>query len=355
MISVVIDGLQFFHTTRSAVTVSMDTVANVLSMEISDRWAQGNLQRQIKPYDPCQVFIGANKIIDGYIDKVTPRITPTENTITLSARDKTGDLVDCAAVHSVGQWNGLTLDKIIKDICQPFGINVTVATDVGAPIPYFRLDQSMTAFEAINKLCSLRSILPLADDKGGIILTLASDDVINYQLIQGFNIIEGTATYDGSERFSEYIIKGQALTSEGLTGEISFSGVGKVTDLNVPRYRPTVIVESAPVNNGTCQQIAKWELAKRRGKSQNFKIKIKGLLQDDGSLWPINKQVFLSSNYLGVNANMLIAAIDYSSDNSGDFTTFTLTPKEAYTIIPDLTLEKPKNQNSLLGSQFLDA
>lgn len=355
MISVIIDGLQFFHAKRCAVTVSMDTLSNILNLEISDRWAAGNLTRQISPFDPCQVYIGNNKIIDGYIDKVSPRLSPSQNSINISARDKSGDLVDCAALHGVGQWNGLKLDKIIKEICAPFKINVTVETDVGDAIPYFRLDQSMTAFEAISKLCSLRSILAIADDKGGILLTRASDVTLTEQLIEGVNIIEGSADFDGAQRFSEYLIKGQALTSEGLTGEVAFSGQATVKDLNVPRYRPTVIVESAPVDNGTCQKIAKWELAKRRGKSRNFKIKIRGLLRADGSLWPLNRQIFINSQYLGVYDKLLIAGVEYVSDGTGDYTTFTLTPKDAYTVIPDLTLEKPKDQNSLLGNQYIDA
>lgn len=354
MISVVINGQRFFHVSSCTVTTSMDTVCNVFNMTISDRWTQAKVVPMINPNDPCQVFIGENRIIDGFIDKVNPQFTSSSNSINISGRDKTADLIDCSVVHDLGQWNGLKLDRIIKDICKPFNINVLIQTDIGAAISYFQIEQGMSAFDAIEKLCSLKAVLAISDDKGNIVITRAGDEKIKYILEEGINIEAASANYDGSKRFSSYNVKGQALPTGFVPGNDAFSGSATVVDKNVPRYRPLVILESAPVNSGTCQTVAKWELAKRRGQSRNFKVTKKGLLQDDLSLWPLNKKIHLTSPRLGVDDDLLIAGVEYHTETSGEFVVFTLTPQEAYDVVPDLTLEKPKGTPSLFGNDYIN-
>jgi prophage tail gpP-like protein len=353
MIIVLIGGLQFFHDKSCRIFRSMDTVCGTFELNISDRWAAANLMRQILPNDPCQIYIDSNKVIDGYIDSVKPQLLETGNLINISGRDKTGDLVDCAVVHKTGEWNGLKLDRIIKEICAPFKIEVTVdkEIDVGDAIPFFRIEQGMTAFEAIEKLCSLRGFMAVANSSGGIVITRASDDVIGYQFVEGVNIIEASANYDASQRFSTYTVTSQAQTMEGLFGAVAFSSSATVTDNNITRYRPTVIVEGSPINTKTCQQMAKWQLAKHIGKSRSFQVRKQGLLQDDGSLWPINKNVHLRSSYLGIDEQFLITSVENKVDDQGESTMLTLVPKDAYLIIPELKLEKQKEtSNSLFGN-----
>lgn len=54
--------------------------------------------------------------------------------------DKFGDLVDSLVIYSVGEWNGLKVDKIISEICKFFKIIVMIEIDVGFLIFYFRFD-----------------------------------------------------------------------------------------------------------------------------------------------------------------------------------------------------------------------
>nr|WP_249942232.1 hypothetical protein [Escherichia coli] len=43
--------------------------------------------------------INGQTVISGWLDQVNQSISATRYQITISGRDKTGDLVDCSAVH----------------------------------------------------------------------------------------------------------------------------------------------------------------------------------------------------------------------------------------------------------------
>lgn len=339
MITIKINGVQFGGWKTAKLTRSMDAICRVVDLTVSDRWTASQVAIQIKPNDRFEGFIKENKVLDGFIDKVSPSFNSTGHSITIQARDRSADLVDCSAEHATGEWINLKIDRIAKDICNKFSINLTVNADVGAPLPFFRIEQGTKAFEALQKICSLRGVMPISDDNGGIVLTRAATEKIKSQLIEGINIEEGSASYDVTERYSKYVVKAQADDTENIFESGGFDISGTVTDDNVKRYRPIVIVEGAPIDSGVCQTVAKWELAKARGKSRNYTIKLKNLVQDSGELWPINKLIHLKSQRLIVNDDLLISNVVNTSDETGDFTELTLVPKEAYVVIPELKLE----------------
>lgn len=339
MITIKINGKKLGGWKTAKLTRSMDSICRVIDLTVSDRWAINKMDSQIKPNDTFQGFIGDIKVLDGYIDRISPSFNKDGESITIQARDKSADLIDCSAEHRTGEWIGLKIDRIAKDICAKFNVKLTVNADIGAALPFFRIEQGMKAFEAIQKICSLRGVMPISDDNGGIILTQASNEKIKSQLIEGTNIKEGSAVYDATERYSKYTVKAQADDTQNIFESGGFDISGTVTDDNITRYRPIVIVEGAPINAGTCQTVAKWQLAKARGKSRTYTIKIKDLLQESGELWPINKLVHLKSPRLIVDEDLLISNVISTVDDSGQFTELTLVPKASYVVIPELKLE----------------
>ena len=45
----------------------------------------------------CEVYIGRDLVLTGYVDRVTPSISPGQHDVTISGRGKCQDLVDCSA------------------------------------------------------------------------------------------------------------------------------------------------------------------------------------------------------------------------------------------------------------------
>ncbi|EDT6434631.1 phage tail protein, partial [Salmonella enterica subsp. enterica] len=66
----------------------------------------------IAPGLPLKLQINGVTVITGYLDTVKHKITATSNKISITGRDKTGDLVDCSAVFKGSQWHNRTLEQI---------------------------------------------------------------------------------------------------------------------------------------------------------------------------------------------------------------------------------------------------
>ncbi len=68
----------------------------------------------VKAGDPCEVMIGEDKVVTGYIDSWNPAINKTQHQIRVSGRGKCQDLVDCSANwenNVISQSNALQIAK----------------------------------------------------------------------------------------------------------------------------------------------------------------------------------------------------------------------------------------------------
>ncbi len=192
----------------------------------------------------------------------------------MRGRDKAGDLYDCSTIEGTGEYKNLKVEAIVTRICAPFGINVSTNVDTGEVIPTFNIEQGMSAFEAIQKVCSMRACLAISDGRGGIQITRSGTSRAGGQLIEGNNILAATASYDVSERFSEYICKGQKQGDDNLSTDAYTMNVANIEDANMKRYRPLVIVADGEATKKDCETRAKWEANVRRGRSDNSTLKL---------------------------------------------------------------------------------
>ena len=92
----------------------------------------------------------------------------------VSGRSKTSDLVDCSAIYKTGQWTNVTLDRVARDICAPFGIDVVVECDLVMPFPRVAIEQGRPVFELFDRLAKQRGILLTTNEKG-LVPTQASE------------------------------------------------------------------------------------------------------------------------------------------------------------------------------------
>lgn len=118
--------------------------------------------------------INGQTVISGWLDQVSQRISATRHQISISGRDKTGDLVDCAAIHPGSQWRNRTLAQIAADLCAPFGIAVRwqVNDDTAArPFSSFTLENSETVADALTRSARHRGVLVTSNADGDLVFT----------------------------------------------------------------------------------------------------------------------------------------------------------------------------------------
>ncbi len=311
---------------------SIEQISGTFELTVSDKWPGIDSTREIKTGHACEVLINSSTVINGYVDDVTPSFGTSDHTISVSGRDKTGDLVDCSAVYKTGEWSDRNILQIAKDLCDPFGITVSSNVDYGAVFKKWSIQESETVYECIERAARIRGLLLVSDGSGGLLITRASSDRIETGLIEGENLLSGSRTFTWRDRFSKYTIKSQNAGFDDSTPDQNSGPRGEAVDNTVNRYRPLIIIAEDQGDTAKLNDRAKWEKNVRAGKSSRINVSVQGWSHKAG-LWEPNKMVRITSDKLTVDKDMLIVSVGYSLDRSGSITNLALCDREAFDLI----------------------
>lgn len=320
-IELIVDGRSYRGWTRVSVTRAMDAAAGAFSLSFTDQDPETASSYFVTPGAECVVKLDGETIITGYIDQVSADYGPDSHSLNAQGRDKTADMIDCSAVHDPDEWRNVTVLQLAQILCQPFGIPVTAAVDVGAKFATVKLQQGETAFEALERHCRMRKLLLTPDGRGGLVITRTGRTRAAVALVQGQNILRASGKLDNSQRFSQYIAKSQAGYTEDTDGEDEAHIVGKATDPGVTRYRPKVIIADGGDDSASAIDRAVWECNTNIGKATSCAITVQGWRQTPGgALWLPNTLVSIQSPFLRMSGLMLIRQVTFNRDLSGGTT-----------------------------------
>ena len=87
-------------TTR--VTRGCERVPSDFDIALTERYPGQISEVAIKPGDPCQVSIGGDLVITGYVDRLQPSVAPGQHALRIQGRSKCCGLVDCSAGIDTG-------------------------------------------------------------------------------------------------------------------------------------------------------------------------------------------------------------------------------------------------------------
>lgn len=282
------------------------------------------------------------QLMEGYIDTRTTQSTGSGVSISISGRDKTADLVDCAAVVTSSTWTSATVKKICDDILKPFGLicfDYSGATD---PLIDFTPQADETAYRIIEKACRSKGILALTDSWGNLVLMNGDGKTrARENLERGVNLIECNENHDIKDRFSKYIVKGSA-TATG-TGWNAGSSTLQATSLDtqIDRYRPTIIHSESKPTSASIQRRAAWEAQVRAGRSKTYECKVQGWIQgtiettSEFRPWEINQSIHLKDDALSVDSDFIITGVNFTRDDGGEVTVLSLKHPDTYKPDPD--------------------
>jgi len=308
----------------------MEQASGRFALTLTERWSGQDEPWPIDPGDRCALSIDGTVVITGYVDDDLPRYDERDHRISVNGRDAAGDLVDCSAANTPGRWENQTLLQIATVICKPFGIPVTVAagTDTGARFRTFSLQPGETAFDAIERLCRYRGVLPMSDSLGGLVITGPGTARVPVRLVQGENILRAAAVRSHRERYNTYIVKGMDIGfGDAGTPEQNASPMGSAADPGVIRHRPLILISESAGDTAALRKRALWEAAVRRGRSTRAAVAVQGW-SHPGGLWRPNTLVRVTSEWLRIDGDMLIAAVLLSKGDSGTLAELELCPPE---------------------------
>lgn len=317
------------------VTAGILRAARDFSLTVSERFPGQNQPLRITPGMACQILIGNDAVVTGYVDLVNIAHNATDHQITVAGRSKTQDLIDCGVAPPWTNISNQTIVQMANALAEPYGVDIVdrlgSETDV---IPDFAPNPGDPVFTIIEKKARTKGVLITDDAQGRLVLARAGNRRASTALKLGDNILTGNGSFDHRERFRRYEVRGQDKGSDFKRGTAITEPKAVVEDQTVRRTRNKYIVEESLIDLNRAQQRARWEAAVSAGKSTNATITVHGWRQRDGSLWEPNTLVRVDDDLLTIYRDLLVVEVVYALSDQGTISTLTLAPQQAYELIP---------------------
>lgn len=337
--TLLIDGKAYGGWTRLEVQRSIEQVAGGFVLQLTSRWPGVDTPMQLREGLSCEVRLGNDLVISGYIDEYETDDMDTSSSVRVSGRDRTADLVDCSAIYKTGQWRGVKLERIVADIALPFGIKVVVAggTDTGDVFKRFALEEGERAFDAIDRACRLRAVLVTSTPDGNLLITTASTASSGVRLAEGVNMKRFNSRHSWKERHSEIILKGQVPGDDQENGAAAAHLKASAKDDEIARYRPLVVIAEEGTSSKSLADRAAWEVKVRMGRGKRGGCTVVGWRTGKdgqaGPLWQPNTLVQVTSARMNVDMALLIVSCSYQLTEQGKLTELTFARPEAFALV----------------------
>lgn len=378
LVRLLVNGAEYGGWKSVRISAGIERQARDFDLEVTDRWpGQTDIPRRIQPGDACQVFIGADLVLTGYVDATPIKYDGKSVSVAVKGRSKTCDLVDCCPIptgeslhgvskawgdvigkdgkvqnviappsKSAAQWRQQKMEVIAAALAAAYGVRVISETDTGKAIPEHQVQVGESVFESIDRMMRQRHVLSSDNERGDLVfIDVGSAGRAGTAIETGVNVLAASTELDYKGVFSEYIVKGQRAgtddtyasdvseeegestddSSTTVTGESASS-----TDARAKRRRVLVIKQSGHADDGSCKDRADYERANRAAKALQTSYTVAGWRQADGTLWVPNLIVRVRDAVIGFNTDMVIAEATWVMDNQGLRTEIRVGPQDGY-------------------------
>lgn len=390
-VRLVVNGAEYGGWKSVRIEAGIERQARSFDLEVTDRWpGQTSVPRRIQPGAACQLFIGANLVMTGYVDATPIKYDGKSIGVGVKGRSKTADLVDCCPIptgqaiglaagiwqdvigldgkkpnviappsKSAAQWSHQKMEVIAAALAAPYGVRVVAEVDTGKAIPEHQVQVGESVFESIDRMMRLRHVLSTDNERGDLVfIDVGSTGRAGTAIELGVNVLSASTELDYKGVFSEYIVKGQRAGTDDSFASDASEGEGDATDdssttvtgetasavdSRAKRRRVLVIKQSGQADEGTCKDRADYERANRAAKALQTSYTVAGWRQADGSLWLPNTLVRVRDALIGFDAEMLIAETAWILDASGMRTEIKVGPPDGY-VTKAGKLKKSKSQ-----------
>jgi len=332
-----VNGADFGGWKEVEISAGIERQARDFSLSVTSQWPGAtDLPRRISQGDVCEVFIGDDKLLTGYVDATPIRYDAKSISVGVKGRSKTADLVDCSAIYKTGQWTNARIEKIAADLAAPFGIEVLAEADTGEVMVQHHITEGESAFECIDRMLTAHQLL-ITDDALGraVFIKTGSGGRAVTALEYGKNILSADSSLDFKDLFQTYIVKGQRSGNDNDHGDPACSARAEVPDTGIKRYRPLKIKQDGQVTNQICADRALFEKSHRAAKALETEYTVQGWRQEDGTLWLPNQLVRVIDPVIGFDGEFLIVEVTWQKSASGTTTTLKVGLESGYNPIPE--------------------
>ncbi|MBK1842444.1 hypothetical protein JHL17_34120 [Azospirillum sp. YIM B02556] len=317
------------------VTRGIERMPSDFDIEFTERFPGEAESVVVKPGDECQVLIGSDLVITGYVDRFMPTIDRSRHSLRVTGRSKCQDLVDCSVVWDSNQMSGATALTVAQNLAGKYNITVKALTDVGDPIKQVNFIWSETPYQVIERVVRSQALLVYDSPDGNLILSRVGTEKHGSGFQQGKNVERATAMFGMDLRYSEYRVRMHNMTPLSETGDAG-DILTIVEDKDVPRFRRReIIAETGVLVAGLAQKRGVWEAARRAGRSYCVQLTTDSWRDGDGMLWTPNRMVRLQLPSLKIpDVQWIVAEVTYRRDRAGTAADLVLMPPDAFSVQP---------------------
>lgn len=345
-VSIVIGTTSITGWANVALTRSVEAFPNNFVLTASDQFPDDPTRATVfgdGPGQNCQIKIGSDIVVTGYVDRYGIDIGPGRHDVTITGRGLCQDLADCSAdlmnnpaVNGATMAAKSTLD-LAQKLCKSFGITAKSATtDLGKPVQFLTVALGETSYEIIEKVARYAGYLVYEDQSGALVLDRVGALVHSSGFTMPGNIESASSTLSIDQRFSHYTVVWNSVAQYSEISPILNNRADAKDDAFISqfpkRYRPRIIVsEQYDPDAEYGQQRADWEKARRIGRSQAISLTCDSWRDSSGALWTPNMLAPINAPALKiVNKNWVIGTVTYRKDASGTHADLILMPPDAF-------------------------
>ncbi|GAB6854163.1 phage baseplate assembly protein [Asaia astilbis] len=356
IVSQITDFLGVSAETSNAVTIRINQhlvsgwtdVAIVMGIEIMPWTAQLGLTTQdpqtrltnlINPGDLCEVMVGTQRVITGYVVTVAELAQVGNHILRVTVASKSTDLVECSALLSTYQMSSTNALAIARAICDRFKIGISSINGAGnADIKLFSVILSETGYQVIERLCRLAGVLFYDQPDGTIVFSGVGTKRAASGFALGKNIEQITQARSLAARYSRVIpvlqtvdVLQTAPSEDRLGDQMRSLTVGEpAIDPRVTRERPMLIlIELGDTDHEIAQRRAQWEVNRRYGRSQAVTLTCDSWRDEAGKLWQPNTVAPFTDQH-GNSRDLVIGEITLRAGQDGTHADLVLMPPEAF-------------------------
>lgn len=351
-----IGGVDIRGWSEVRVTRGVERVPGDFEITMTERFPGDLNAVTVLPGQPCQVLLGADVVITGYVDRFAPSISARGHQIRVSGRGACCDLVDCSAEWAGGQISGTNALDVAQKLAQPYGIRAALAAGVsaGGNIPQFNLILGETAWEVIERVCRYRALLAYELADGSLLLNQVGTDSQSSGFALGQNVQAASVQYSMDQRYSDYVafIQSVETFNDSAPGTVDPNQIVRIRDNTVPRHRQMDIIAEASAGGIDVAAVrAQWEMGRRWGRSFVCSLTTDSWRDSDGQLWQPNWLVDLDLPQLKLQRQRwVISEVSYQLGRAGTTAQLTMMPPAAFE--PQPVLLQPQWLMELSGGGF---
>jgi prophage tail gpP-like protein len=275
-----------------------------------------------------EISIRANGdlLLTGYIDAREPSFAAKKAEILVSGRSKSADLIDGSGEHETGQFENKDPLEIGQEISKEYAAKWETDQQL-KKIEQYQLQPGETCFRCVEKMARDQGMTITGTAEGNAKITKAGNKRMGGGLIEGQNILSGTAHHNGKNRHSKIIVRGQRPFGHGKENlEIE----AELEDGSVKRHRTIILIQDDDTTKERAEKRAKNRKNRAKGNALKATISTQGFRDEGGQLWEPGALVWTESPFLDIAQDMLIESVNYKQDEGGSIATLQLVDPAAY-------------------------